>query len=168
MVSGRFAAALWVLTAVLLQLGGVNRLNLPAGVPNLALISVLALGVIDGPAVGMSYGFAAGLLGDLLSTHTLGRLALVWTLVGYGAGLFAGDDRHTSRSPLVPMFVVGAGTVLAALIYSGLAVATGGAHAPVSSLLRTALVTGGYDVVLTPFLYPPLRGLLRRLEPSRI
>lgn len=166
MASARFAAAVWLLTAVLLQLGVVNRLHIPYGDPNLALVTVLSLALIEGPGLGMTAGFAAGLLGDLLGTHTIGRLALVWTLVGYAAGLARTETSRRGRNPIPPMVFVGVGTLVAALGYAGLAVVSGEAHAPVAQLARLSLVTAAYDVLLTPLLYPVLRALLIRLDPT--
>jgi hypothetical protein len=57
MPSARFAAAVWLLTAVLLQLGVVNRLHIPFGDPNLAIVTVLSLALLEGPAFGMTAGF---------------------------------------------------------------------------------------------------------------
>jgi rod shape-determining protein MreD len=168
MVSSRFAVGLWLLTAVLLQLGVVNRLHIPQGDPNLALVTVLSLALIEGPAFGMSAGFAAGLLGDLLGTHTLGRLAVVWTVMGYGLGLLHVDNARSSRNPLAPMLFIGLGSLVATLGYAALAVVSGEAHAPVGQLARLSLVTAVYNVLLTPFIFPVLRALLTRLDPSKV
>ncbi|HEV7209319.1 MAG TPA: rod shape-determining protein MreD [Mycobacteriales bacterium] len=168
MAPRRAVAALWLLTAVLLQLTLLSRLSLPLGPADLTLVSVLCLALLEGPAAGMGYGFGAGLVGDLLSTHTLGQLALVWTLAGYVAGVLAGADGREDRNPLVPMAVVGAGGLLAAGSYAALGVLIGAPHAPTGQLLRVVLASGLYGVLLTPFVYPVLRGLLSRLDPSRV
>jgi rod shape-determining protein MreD len=166
MASARFAAAVWLLTAVLLQLGVVNRLHIPGGEPNLALVTVLCLALIQGPGFGMTAGFCAGLLGDLLGTHTVGRLALVWTVVGYAAGLVQTDINRRGRNPMPSMIFVGLGTLAAMLGYASLGVLSGEAHAPVGDLIRLSVVAAAYNVLLTPFLYPALRALLVRLDPS--
>ena len=167
MPSARFAVAVWLLTAVLLQLGVVNRLHIPYGDPNLAIVTVLSLALLEGPGFGMTAGFCAGLLGDLLGTHTLGRLALVWTVAGYLAGMFHTDLGRQSSSPLRAMGLVGVGSFLATLGYAALAVVAGEAHAPLGQLARIAFATTVYNVLLTPFIYPVLRGLLVRLDPTR-
>jgi len=168
MAPRRAVAALWLLTAALLQLTLLSRLALPLGPANLTLVSVLCLALLEGPAPGMAYGFGAGLLGDLLSTHTLGQLALVWTLVGYLAGGLGAEDGREDRNPLVSMAVVGAGGLLAAGAYGALGVLLGEPHAPTNQLLRIVLAAGLYGILLTPFVYPVLRGLLSRLDPTRV
>lgn len=167
MASRQFAAVLWAFTAVLVQLGIVTRLHFPIGPPNVALLAVLSLALIEGPGVGAVYGFGTGLLGDVLGVHTLGRLALVWTVVGYLVGQVQTDEGRESRNPLVPMLVVGVGTFAATLGYAALEVVVSDPHAPLRSLVRVAFAATVYNVLLTPFLYPPLRGILRRLDTSR-
>ncbi|HVV30304.1 MAG TPA: rod shape-determining protein MreD [Mycobacteriales bacterium] len=167
MASRHFAGALWLITAVLLQLGVVTRLHFPIGDPNLALLTVICLALIEGPGAGLAYGFAGGLLGDLLSTHTLGRLALVWTVLGYAAGMLQPTEDRESRGALLPMIVVGVGSAAALLGYAATAVVVGDPHVPVRQIVKVAFAGGLYNLLLTPFLFPPLRGLLRRLAPSR-
>lgn len=164
----RLAGVLLVLTALLIQTAGINGLGLPAGPPNLPLVVVLVLALLEGPGAGMAYGFGGGLLGDALSMHTLGRLALAWTVAGFLAGLAADPGgRAGERSPLVPIGVVGGLASLATLGYAGLDVVVGAAHAPVGHLTRQAVAVGVYGALATPLLYLLLRALLRRLEPAR-
>ncbi len=160
-------AAVAVVTALLLQLVAVDRFGLPGGPPNLALAVVLVLALLEGPGPGMVYGFAAGLLGDLLSTHALGRLALVWTVAGYLAGLLAPEGRGGERSPLLPIAAVGALSAAATLGYAALDVVVGAAHEASLHIARQAAAVGLYAAALTPFAYLLLRGMLRRLEGSR-
>jgi rod shape-determining protein MreD len=167
MASRHFASIVWLVTAVLIQLGIITRLHFPIGPPNIALLSVIALALIEGPGFGLVYGFGTGLLGDLLGDHTLGRLALVWTVLGYLVGLIRTDENRESRNPVIPMLVVAAGTFAATLAYAALAVVVSDPHAPIRTLIRVAVAATVYNVLLTPFLYPPLRGLLGRLDVTR-
>ena len=108
------AAAAGIITATLLQatlvgpLAGWIPLSLPA-------VLVAAVGLVDGPATGMSFGFAAGLVADLDSSHAAGVLALCWMGVGMLAGLLA--DRRSLRKDAVTAGVVSAvGTAVATLV----------------------------------------------------
>lgn len=167
-MSGRNGvAALFVLTAVLIQLTVVSRLGLPHGPANLALVTVACVALLQGPGAGMVAGFVTGLVGDLLSAHALGRLALVWTVLGYLIGLLAGEGVRDERNPLVPIGVVAGGCVLSPLAYALCAVALGEARPPVAQVLEQSLATGAYAVVLTPFVYAAMRGVLSRLDPMR-
>src|SRR6266700_311941 len=114
-----FCAVLAFLT-VELQVMFVDGLPLPgASVPDTALLVVVALGLIQGPATGMLTGFFAGLGLDLAppASHLVGESALVFCLVGYGCGLL-GDwlDRSALRLLAAAMIGAGAGETLRAAI----------------------------------------------------
>lgn len=82
------AALAAILTALLLQATLVGPLTLPVQV-SLPAVLVAAVALTEGPAAGMSFGFAAGLIADLGSTHPAGVLALTWLAVGVGCGVAA-------------------------------------------------------------------------------
>jgi hypothetical protein len=64
------------------------------------------------------------------------------------------------------MAAVGGLCLLATLGYAGLDVVVGAAHGPVGHLARQAVAVGVYGLVITPFAYLLLRGLLTRLDTS--
>ena len=99
-------AAAMVLTALLLQDTVVTKLPLPGAAPDLLLVLVVAYALVEGPLSGMTTGFVAGLLADSLADHQLGRLALVYAVVGYATGYIEDD---TERSTLLPFVAVAAG-----------------------------------------------------------
>jgi cell shape-determining protein MreD len=96
----------------------------PAVVPvpiSLPAVLVAAIALVDGPATGMSFGFAAGLVADLGSAHPAGVLALCWLGVGLIAGRAARPQ--TLRGAALTAGVVcgvasAAATVLLALVNS--------------------------------------------------
>lgn len=163
----RLVAALLVLTALLVQLTLVNRLGLPGGPPNLLLAVVLSLALVDGPGPGMAYGFAAGLLADIVSTHALGRLALAWTVAGYLAGWVAPADRVGSRNLVVPVVATAVLSGLATLGFAALAVIAGTAHEATSRIGVQAAAVAGYGAVMAPFAYLLVRALMGRLATAR-
>ena len=63
----------------------VGPLTVPVPVSLPALL-VAAVALVDGPGVGMAFGFAAGLLADLGSEHPAGVLALCWMAWAWSAG----------------------------------------------------------------------------------
>src|SRR5947209_2068432 len=99
------AAAAGIVTALLLQATLVGPLSgwVPISLP---AVLVAAVGLVDGPATGMSFGFAAGLVADLASSHVAGVLALCWMGVGTLAGLVA--DRRSLRKDALTAGVVSA------------------------------------------------------------
>ncbi|MEO9137524.1 MAG: hypothetical protein ABI345_00485 [Jatrophihabitans sp.] len=122
MTRARVAAAVAAtITALLLQATLVGPAFSPWAV-SLPAVLVAAVALVDGPATGMSFGFAAGLAADLGSRHPAGVLALCWLGVGLVCGAVA-DRRSLRRDALTVGIVCGvsasAATVLLAVIHRG-------------------------------------------------
>ena len=82
-------AGLVVVVAVLLQISLVNDLRVAGAMGDLVLVVVVAAGITGGADRGATYGFADGLLFDLLVDTPFGLTALTYALVGYGVGVVA-------------------------------------------------------------------------------
>lgn len=162
--SRTFLAALLAVTALMLQLTVVDRLRLPVGHPDLLVVVLICLALVEGPVLGMGVGFGAGLLADLLSDHVLGRLAFLLALTGYLVGLLRTDEE---RGATVPVAVVALGSLLVSLVNTAIGSAVGDPRPATAVVLKAAAALAGYDALLTPFAYPLVRGLLRRLDPER-
>jgi rod shape-determining protein MreD len=162
MTPSRFLlGAATVLTALLLQTTVVARLPVPGQPPDLVLVLVLAFALCEGPWSGLVTGFVAGLLADLQSDHELGRLALVYLVVGYFAGLVQDDHERSTTLP----FLVVVGAALAALgicVGEGLLLDDPRTSAGVLGVGQLASVA--YDLVLTPFVVPVVGLLVRRVD----
>ncbi|MCU1590983.1 MAG: rod shape-determining protein MreD [Frankiales bacterium] len=152
-----------VLTGLLLQDTVISKLPLPGAAPDLLLVVVIAYSLVEGPLSGMTTGFVAGLLADSLSDHPLGRLALVYAVVGYATG-FIEDD--TERSTLLPFAAVGAGALGAVLVFAAEGMLLGDPRVTVHAVGRSLVSSVPYAVVLTPFVVPVLSALVRRIEPE--
>jgi rod shape-determining protein MreD len=103
--------SLVLFVAAMLQAVVVSSIFLGAGAPDLLLVVVVSLGLLRGSVPGAVFGFAGGLIVDILTLETLGLTSLVLTLAGFWAGRYAettGRDR--SMAPLVAVGVI---TVLA-------------------------------------------------------
>lgn len=152
-----------VLTALLLQLAVIGRLPLPGAAPDLLLVLVVGFALAEGPLAGIITGFVAGLLADSVGDHQLGRLALAYVVVGYVTGLLQDD---TERSTLRPFLAVAFGAVAGLTVYAGEAILLGDSRIGVHAIVRSAISTVPYDVILTPFVVPVVTGLVRRLDPD--
>lgn len=160
-----FVCCLALFCALIMQLVVIDSLHLPLGVPDVLVLTLLCIALATGPFEGMVLGFGSGLAADLVSDHPAGLLALVFCFIGYIAG-YAADEAE--RSVLIPLGVIAAGSGASVVGYSLAALFTGDSRVgdtPVASLLVGNVI---YDVVLTPFIYPLVRGLLRKLEPARL
>ncbi len=105
----RASAVLFV--AAMLQVVIVSALVFAGGAPELLLVTVIALGLLRGSVPGAVFGFAGGLIVDLLMLSTLGVTSLVLTLAGFWAGRWAETTGRGRR--LAPLLAVGVLTVLA-------------------------------------------------------
>jgi cell shape-determining protein MreD len=150
----RVAAALAAaLTALLLQATVVAPATFPWPI-SLPAVLVAAVALVDGPATGISLGFAVGLLSDLGSRHPAGVLALCWMGVGLVCGRLA--ERRTVRRDAVIAGVTcalgaAAATVLLTVLHSGAALSQA-----VTYLAPTALG----DAVLAVLVVPLVRRML--------
>jgi rod shape-determining protein MreD len=147
------AAIAGIVTVLVLQATLVGPVFTPYPV-SLPAVLVAAVAFVDGPATGVSLGFATGLVADLGSTHPAGVLALCWLGVGLLAGAVA-DRRSVGRDALSAGLICGAATVAAtlllALVHSG---------ATVWDAVRYALPAGLGDIVLALALVPLTRAML--------
>lgn len=150
-----------IVTALLLQLSVVGRLPVPGAAPDIVLVLVVAFALAEGPMSGMVTGFVAGLLADGLSAHELGRLALAYAVAGYVTGMLQDD---TDRSTLQPFGAVLLGAVAALAAFSVEGILLADHRISVHTVVRAALSSVPYDVVLTPFVVPLVSGLIRRLD----
>lgn len=153
--------AVTVITALLLQLTVIGRLPLPGVAPDLLLVLVVAFALAEGPLSGVVTGFVAGLLADAVSDHQLGRLALAYVVVGYVTGLLQDD---TDRSTLHPFRAVALGAVAGLVAYVGEGILLGDVRIGLHSVVRSAISSVPYDVVITPFVVPLVAALVRRLD----
>lgn len=152
--------------ALALQVSVVDFVPLPDAKPDVMLLVVVAAGLSGGSGVGAVAGFWMGLLADVAppAEHPVGWLALVFTVVGYGCGFFESAEQ---RSVIVPVLIVAAASALAAAFYAGLGMLTGDVGITTARLARTVPLSVLYDVLLTPFVVPPLTWGSRRLDRGR-
>ena len=163
-------AALLLVVAVLLQVSLMPFINIAGGIPDVVVCVVVATGLLRGPLVGAVAGAAGGFLVELTSPiGTLGVLALLYLVVGWGVGRLCGRDEVRGLLPPVVLCViaevlveVGAafvqlmlsrpldiGDVVRTLLAS--AIMTGLIAAPVVAIVRRAL---GAPFVVEPFSMP--------------
>ncbi|MGI5140045.1 MULTISPECIES: rod shape-determining protein MreD [unclassified Streptomyces] len=154
-----------VIVALVIQVCVLARLHLPGAVPDLVLLTVVALALVYGHVGGCLIGFGVGLLSDLAppADHAAGRYALVLCVIGYLAGL-ARPDNGRLKSATAPMAVVVAAAIGSTLLYAGVGALVGDTaarHVGLASLLFTA---AAYDLLLAPFVVPGIMALARRAE----
>lgn len=155
------AWTLVIITGLLLQSTVFTQVRLGGATPELMYLITVIMAMIEGPSTGAVAGFSAGMGQDILLDQPAGITALTLTLVGYAVGMIR--QYIVTPSPVLPVVLVGGATVGGVLFY-GLVSFLLGQPVGFAFLLKTALLSGLYNAVLTPILYPVLR---RVAEASR-
>ncbi len=158
-------AAVALFLALVAQVCIVARLGLPfGGRPDLVLVLLAVLAMVEGPVVGAVLGFGIGILGDLMSSHVLGQGAVVLCLVGYCVALVEDAPERPAR---VPLAAVGLACALGTLGYAAFAAILGESALGGGRILTRATAAGVYGLLATPFVFPLVLGGLRRLRGDR-
>ena len=148
------AAAAVIVTSLLLQATLIGPLTIPVDV-SLPAVVVAAVALVDGPATGMSFGFATGLIADLGSSHPAGVLALTWLGLGVLCGK-AVDRRSVLGDALTAAILCALASVVAEIVLA--IVHAGGANVGRALLYAAPAAVG--DFVLALMVVPLARRLL--------
>jgi rod shape-determining protein MreD len=151
-------AAVALFVAAVAQVSVFSQLHVLGAVPDLLLVTLVAVALLRGSVVGAVGGFFAGLLVDTATLGTLGLTSLVLTLAGYWIGRYGettGRDR--AHAPFLSVAVV---TVLYQV---GLLVVhfVLGESAPAGAVARSLVPAIVLNLVLTAPVYALVRRLLR-------
>jgi rod shape-determining protein MreD len=156
-----------LVAAVVLQVAVFSVLSIDGVVPNLALLVVVAAALVRGPEFAALLGFLGGLAIDLAppNDHVAGRWALALVVVGY----LAGRVRHDAgTSAMAAVVTVAASSFVGTSLFALSGMLLHDPALPASEALRVIPVAVLYDVLVTPFLLPPLMRLFRRIEPRQV
>ncbi len=151
-----------VLTALLLQTTLFAGIKLGGAKPELVFLVTVIVAFLEGPSSGALAGFVGGMAEDFMLNQPKGITALTLTLVGYAVGMLR--PYISSPSPLVPVAISAGATAGGILFYGLVAFLLGQLEVGWGYLARVALLTGLYNAVLTPILFPVIR---RVAESSR-
>lgn len=158
-------AALAVVVALVVQVSLFPHLAWHGIVPNLCLLVVVAAALTVEAPFAMVLGFTAGLALDLAppADHVAGRWALALTVVAFLAARVRQDQKPTA---LAVVGTVAASSFVATSLFALTGVVLSDPAMSVSGLLEVVLVAVVWDVLLTPFVLPPLMRLFSRLSPQ--
>jgi rod shape-determining protein MreD len=135
--------------------------NLRAGgvIPDIVLVSVIAVALETGPETGAVYGFGAGLFIDMFLRPPAGLSALAYTLVGFGVGSVRARLIRTSKIqwPLVG----GLGSLVGGALFVVAGVLVGQQHLWAERTVRIIGVRAVYDATLALLVFPAVRRLVR-------
>jgi rod shape-determining protein MreD len=147
--------AIVVFTAILLQTTAFTQVTLAGAKPELIYLVTILAALLEGPATGAIVGFAGGMAQDFLLNQPKGITALVLTLLGN----FVGQARTyiVTPSPWLPVLLVGLGTFGGVIFYTMVDFILGQLDVSWAYAIRTAILSGLYNALLTPVVYPIMR-----------
>jgi rod shape-determining protein MreD len=137
-----------LLTAVLLETVVASVLLVAGHAPAIVVLTVVGVALADGSETGARYGFAAGLLTDLLGGGLLGMHTIVLVIVGWSVGA---TRAYLAGPPVVIRLVIGGAASAAAVAAYGLLTFVLDPDAVTATgLAQATVVTGLYSGVLAP------------------
>lgn len=154
-----------ILVALVLQVSFFPHLAWHGIVPNLCLLVVVAAALSVDAHFAMVLGFVAGVALDLAppADHVAGRWALALTIAAFLVAKVRQDVKPTS---LAVVATVAAASFVATSVFALSGMLLGDAPFSVPGLLEVVLVAVVWDVLLTPFVLPPLMKLFGRFSPQ--
>ena len=150
-----------VFVAAVVQTAVFSGLSVLGGVPDVLLVTLVAVALVRGATTGAVAGFFAGLVIDIALLDTLGMTSLLLTLAGYWVGRY-GETAPSGRR-YAPYLAVGVMTVLFAVGSLVLRFMLG-EPAPAQEVLIETLAQ---SLVLNLFFTWPVFAIVRRLLPRR-
>ncbi len=158
------AALAAVVVALVLQVSLFPHLAWHGIVPNLCLLVVVAAALTVEAPFALVLAFAAGLTLDLAppADHIAGRWALALTIAAFLAARVRQDVKPTA---LAVVGTVAAASFVATSLFALTGVLLDDPTMSITGLLEVVLVAVAWDVLLTPFVLPPLMKLFSRLNP---
>ena len=159
------AALAAVVVALVVQVSLFPHLAWHGIVPNLCLLVVVAAALTVEAPFALVLGFAAGLTLDLAppADHIAGRWALALTIAAFLAARVRQDQKP---SAMAVVGTVAAASFVATSLFALTGVLLDDPALSIAGLLEVVLVAVVWDVLLTPFVLPPLMRLFTRLSPQ--
>lgn len=147
--------------AVILQVAAVSQFTIFGVNADVTPLVVASAGLMTGAVAGSLLGFGMGLFVDLVLVQTLGVSALIYTLIGYGAGRLR--ELRAPQATFTPLGLGAAATAASTVGFSMMEFLLG-VDAPISFLLlRQTLAT---IVINTLISLPVYAGVRRWLRPA--
>jgi rod shape-determining protein MreD len=154
-------AAVILFVAAILQVSIFTQVHILGGVPDILLVTLVAVALLRGAMIGAVGGFFAGLLVDTATLGQLGLTSLVLTVAGYWIGRYGettGRDRghapFTSVAVITVLYAFGVLVVHFVL----------GERAPAGDVVRGLLPAIVLNLILTAPVYALVRRVLRPLD----
>jgi rod shape-determining protein MreD len=142
---------------VVIQESAVSQVSIFGVSADLTPLIVMSVGLLCGSLTGAVFGFASGLLIDLILVQTLGVTSLLYIAIGYWSGRL-----HELRDPSHELVPLAVGAFAAAFAGLGMAVIQFllGVDAPVSLLLAQQIFL---TILVNTLISLPVYAVVRRI-----
>ena len=159
-------ALIAVAVALILQVSVFPHLAWDGIVPNLCLLVVVAAALTRGAQFAAVLGFVAGVALDVAppADHVAGRWALALVVVGYVAGRVRQDVRPTAGAVVA---TVAASSFVGTSVFAISGIVLQDPSLGIGELLQVIGVAVLWDILLTPFVLPPVMAMFRHLQADR-
>jgi rod shape-determining protein MreD len=144
-------AAVLIFAVAVVQVSLFSSVHIAGGMPNVLLVTLVAVALLRGSVFGAAGGFFGGLLLDTANLETLGLTSLILTVGGYWIGRYGettGRDR--THAPYVSVAVV---TVLYAVGVLMLHFLIGDPVSGQQVLVDSLVPTIAFNLILTAPVY---------------
>jgi rod shape-determining protein MreD len=158
-------AALVLVVALVLQVSVLADLRMAGAIGDLLLVVVVAAGITGGADRGAAWGFAAGLLYDLVLDTPFGLTALTYTLIGVAVGAAATAIGRTGG--WWPVLLAAAAGLAQAMLYTVSGNVVGVAY-PAGDVPGIGLVLAAWSAVLVLPMLRVLWWVHGHSEPDRL
>ena len=161
MIADSIKAGVLLFLVAVVQVSLLSSISVAGGMPNLLLVTLVAVALLRGTTVGAVGGFFAGLIVDTANLQMLGLTSLLLTVAGYWIGRYGettGRDR--GHAPFLSVAVVTLLYALGALLVHFML----GEHAPAGTVMTDVWPSIALNLILTAPVYALARRLLRPLD----
>ena len=148
-----------IIIAFILQNTVGVYLKMGVVVPDITLIALVGIAFLEDQVQGISSGFLAGFLKDLVSLRGFGVSTLTHTLLGYIGG---GMDSVLISNFFLLMVVVAAVTIISQFLYMGIAFLVG--YQVDYLFWRYAILAAIYNALISPLVYLPINAAYLKLD----
>lgn len=133
-------------------------------VPDLGLVAAVAIAYREGPEIGATFGFCAGLATDFFLQTPLGLSALAFALTAYLIGLVQGALLRSAW--WVPPVLGGLGGIIGGFLFVGIGAIVGQDQLWALRSVRIVLLAAAYDA-LVAFVIFPIAAVVARRDGAR-
>lgn len=156
------------LTAILLSTVVMPLIAVNGWYPDIVALTVVAFALAEGPATGMKYGFAAGIVLDLVAgpAHVVGLSALVLVALGYTIGILR--PYLSATAPSSQVMAGGAGVALSVLSYGVLSALLDNVGGDPLGILQATVGTGLYSGLVAPLVIRPILRLAEQIPQTTV